>query len=143
MRIIYTNKDTGIAAIVVPADANTDLSALAKQVVPAGISFEIVAAADIPTDRTFRNAWQHDTSTAPQKVVTDMTLAKVIAHTVRKANRDELMKPHDIMATVPSMAKKAEASRAVIRKANAVMQKAMDAAQDEAALIVAMPKGAL
>jgi len=142
MRIIYTNNVGGIS-IVTPVDAKADMEALAKQVVPNGTAYEIVAAADIPTDRTFRNAWQHDTSTAPQKVVTDMAMAKVIAHTARKANRDELMKPHDTMATVPSMATKAEASRAIIRKANAAMQKAIDAAQDEAALLAAMPKGAL
>jgi len=140
MKVIIYNYE-GSLSVFRPVDKNADLTALAKQVVPAGISFEIVNATDIPTDRTFRNAWQHDTSTAPQKVVTDIVIAKVIAHTARKANRDELMKPHDLMATVPSMAVKAEASRAVIRKANAVMQRAMDTAQDEATLLVAMPKG--
>jgi len=139
--IIYNHK--GSLSVFRPVDKDADLTALAKQVVPAGISFEIVNDTDIPTDRTFRNAWQHDTSTSPQKVVTDMAMAKVIAHAARKANRDELMKPHDTMATVPSMAVKAEASRAVIRKANAAMQKAIDAAQDEAALLAAMPKGVL
>jgi len=140
-RILYTNNEGGVS-IVVPAP-NQDIEAIARHVVPAGKAYEIVDTVDMPTDRTFRNAWQHDTSTAPQKVVTDMAKAKVIAHTARKANRDELMKPHDTLATVPSMATQAEASRAVIRKANAVMQKAIDAAQDEAALLVAMPKGAL
>jgi len=139
MKVIIYNHG-GNLSVFQPVDKSADLPALAKQVVPAGISFEIVNDTDIPTDRTFRNAWQHDTSTAPQKIVTDMAMAKMIAHTARRANRDELMKPHDIMATVPSMATKAEAARAVIRKANEAMQKAIDTAQDEVALLVAMPK---
>jgi len=62
-RIIYPNDDGGVA-VVVPApewlarDGNT-MEALAAKVVPAGKPFKIVDAADIPADRTFRDAWEY------------------------------------------------------------------------------------
>ena len=62
-RIIYPNDDGGVA-VVVPApewlaqEGNT-MEALAAKVVPAGKPFKIVDAADIPADRTFRNAWEY------------------------------------------------------------------------------------
>jgi len=61
--IIYPN-DSGGVAVVVPApewlaeEGNT-MEALAAKVVPAGKPFKIVDAADIPADRTFRNAWEY------------------------------------------------------------------------------------
>jgi hypothetical protein len=62
-RIIYPNDDGGVS-IIVPApewlaeDGNT-IQALAEKDVPAGKPFKIVDVADIPSDRTFRNAWEY------------------------------------------------------------------------------------
>jgi len=62
-RIIYPTDDGGVA-IVVPApewlshEGNT-VEKLAEMRVPAGKPFKIVDASDIPTDRTFRNAWEY------------------------------------------------------------------------------------
>ena len=62
-RIIYPNDDGGVA-VVVPApewlaqEGNT-MEALAAKVVPEGKPFKIVDVADIPADRTFRNAWEY------------------------------------------------------------------------------------
>ncbi len=53
-RIIYPNDEGGVA-IVVPAPG-VALEEVLKAV-PAGKPFQIVEATDIPTDRTFRNAW--------------------------------------------------------------------------------------
>lgn len=52
-RIIYKNDDGGIA-IIIPA---VDIESALKDV-PAGKEFKIVDATDIPSDRTFRNAWE-------------------------------------------------------------------------------------
>lgn len=52
-RIIYTNDD-GTISIIVPAVSVE----LALKDVPAGKEYHIVDAADIPTDRTFRGAWE-------------------------------------------------------------------------------------
>jgi len=137
MKVIIYNHE-GRLSVFRPADKNADLTALAKQVVPAGISFEIVNDTDIPTDRTFRNAWEHDTSKAATKVKTNMVKAKVIAHTQRRATRDEAFKPLDREATVPSLLKAAEVKRQAIRDADAKKQIAIDAATTESELKAAM-----
>ena len=61
-RIIYSTDDGGVA-IEIPApewlaqEGNT-MEVLAQAKVPTGKPYKIVDVADIPTDRTFRNAWE-------------------------------------------------------------------------------------
>jgi hypothetical protein len=52
-RIIYPT-DNGVA-IIVPADSIE----LAIKDIPEGKPYKIVDVSDIPTDRTFRNAWEY------------------------------------------------------------------------------------
>ena len=62
-RIIYPT-DGGGVAILIPApewlaqEGNT-LEVLAAKDVPAGKPWQIVDVADIPSDRTFRAAWEY------------------------------------------------------------------------------------
>jgi len=62
-RIIYPTDEGGVA-VIIPApewlaqEGNT-LEALAAKDVPAGKPFKIVDVADIPSDRTFRAAWEY------------------------------------------------------------------------------------
>ena len=56
-RIIYPTDD-GVA-IIVPADCGLTIKQIADKDVPAGKPYKIVDVADIPTDRTFRNAWEY------------------------------------------------------------------------------------
>ncbi len=62
-RIIYPTDDGGVA-IEIPApewlaqEGNT-MEVLAQMRVPEGKPFKILDVADIPTDRTFRNAWEY------------------------------------------------------------------------------------
>ncbi len=56
-RIIYPTDDGGVA-IIVPADCGLSIDEIAAKDVPEGKPFKIVEVADIPTDRTFRNAWE-------------------------------------------------------------------------------------
>ena len=63
-RIIYPNDADGVA-IVVPAPGIEQTEAL--NAVPTGKPYLIVDASDMPTDRTFRNAWQADFTDAPIK----------------------------------------------------------------------------
>jgi hypothetical protein len=51
-RIIYPTDDGGVA-VIIPAES---LEAAIKDV-PAGKPYEIVDVSEIPSDRTFRNAW--------------------------------------------------------------------------------------
>ena len=57
-RIIYPTDDGGVA-ILVPADCGLTIEEIAAKDVPAGKPYKIVNVSDIPTDRTFRNAWEY------------------------------------------------------------------------------------
>lgn len=63
-RIIYPNDDDGIA-IVIPVPGITQDQVL--NAVPSGKPYLIVDPSVIPSDRTFRNAWQADFTDAPIK----------------------------------------------------------------------------
>lgn len=56
-RIIYPNDNDGIS-IIIPAPGITQERMLKD--VPSGKPYLVVDVADIPADRTFRNAWQAD-----------------------------------------------------------------------------------
>jgi len=56
-RIIYQTNEGGVA-IIVPADCGLTIEDIAAKDVPAGKPYQIVDVADIPTDRTFRAAWE-------------------------------------------------------------------------------------
>ena len=57
-RIIYPTDDGGVA-IIVPADCGLTIEKIAAKDVPAGKQYKIVDVEDIPSDRTFRNAWEY------------------------------------------------------------------------------------
>ena len=57
-RIIYPTDDGGVAIIVPAVECGLTIEELAAKDVPAGKPFKIVDVTDIPTDRTFRNAWE-------------------------------------------------------------------------------------
>ena len=54
--IIYTNPEIGNVVVVVPTGVNS-LEDTALKDVPTGVKYKIVSVSDIPTDRSFRNAW--------------------------------------------------------------------------------------
>jgi hypothetical protein len=55
-RIVYQNNEGGIS-IIVPADCGLTIEEIASKDVPTGKAYNIVDVSEIPTDRTFRNAW--------------------------------------------------------------------------------------
>jgi hypothetical protein len=57
-RIIYPTDDGGVAVIVPAPESGLSIQEIAAKDVPAGKSYKIVDVADIPEDRTFRNAWE-------------------------------------------------------------------------------------
>lgn len=59
MRIIYPNDDGGVSIIVPSPNWKGTIEELADKDVPAGKSYKIVEDSDIPTDRTFRDAWEY------------------------------------------------------------------------------------
>jgi hypothetical protein len=56
-RIIYPNADGGVA-IIIPT-GELPIEEVARKDVPAGVPYKIIDTADVPTDRTFRNAWEY------------------------------------------------------------------------------------
>ena len=62
-RIIYQTEEGGVA-VIIPApewleqEGNT-IEALAEKDVPAGRPFKIIDVSEVPSDRTFRNAWEY------------------------------------------------------------------------------------
>jgi len=64
-RIIYQTDDGGVAIIVPSPEAlaQHSIDAIAKKDVPAGKPYKIVSINDVPSDRTFRSAWEVDPAT--------------------------------------------------------------------------------
>ena len=58
-RIIYQNDDGGVA-VLTPADCGLTIEQIAAKDVPTGKPYKIVDAADIPTDREWRDSWTVD-----------------------------------------------------------------------------------
>jgi hypothetical protein len=58
-RIIYPNDNGGVVILMPAPECGLTIEEIAAKDVPAGKSYKIVDVADIPTDRTFRNAWEY------------------------------------------------------------------------------------
>jgi hypothetical protein len=56
-RIIYPT-DNGGVAVIIPTDCGLTIEQIAAKDVPAGKTYKIVDVSSIPSDRTFRNAWE-------------------------------------------------------------------------------------
>lgn len=61
-RIIYKNDEGGVTVIIPTPECllNHTIEEIAAKDVPFGKPYKIVDVTDIPTDRTFRNAWEVD-----------------------------------------------------------------------------------
>lgn len=65
MKIIYKNENGGVSIITPTEEALESMSiqGIADKDVPKGIPYTLVEDGEIPTDRTFRDAWVLDEST--------------------------------------------------------------------------------
>jgi hypothetical protein len=61
LRIIYSNDEGGVAIVIPTPEAleTMTIEEIAAKDVPAGKPYKIVDVSEIPTDRTFRNAWEY------------------------------------------------------------------------------------
>ena len=57
-RIIYPTPNGGVA-IIIPADCGLSIEEIIAKDVPEGTEYRIVEDSEIPSDRTFRNAWEY------------------------------------------------------------------------------------
>lgn len=58
-RVIYPTPDGGVAILMPIFDCGLTLEEIIAKDVPAGKPYKIIDAADIPADRTFRDAWEY------------------------------------------------------------------------------------
>lgn len=57
-RIIYQNDEGGVAVVIPAKECGLTIEQIARKDVPAGKPYKIVDVSDIPSDRTFRDAWE-------------------------------------------------------------------------------------
>ena len=91
-QVIIYKQDNGTVAIIRPTEealATMTLAQIAAKDVPAGVPFQIVDAATIPTDRAFRNAWKDD-------LTVDMPKAVEITKDRLRAERAPLLIEQDV-----------------------------------------------
>lgn len=55
-RVIYQNNDGGVSILIPTGELAVE--EVARKDVPAGIAYKIVEETDVPSDRTFRDAWE-------------------------------------------------------------------------------------
>jgi hypothetical protein len=58
LRVIYPTDEGGVA-VIIPADCGLTIDEIAAKDVPEGKPYKIVDVGDIPSDRTFRDAWEY------------------------------------------------------------------------------------
>lgn len=68
------------------------LAFVAQRSVPAGVSFEVVQRTDVPSDRTFRNAW----TAQGGRIGHDTEKARSIAKDILRAKRQPLLDALDV-----------------------------------------------
>ena len=61
-RIIYPNDEGGVSIVVPSPNTSLSLAEIEARVVPSGKPRQTVNATDIPSDRTYRNAWTYEES---------------------------------------------------------------------------------
>jgi hypothetical protein len=121
-RIVYPTPEGGVA-VIIPAES---VEAALKDV-PDGVAYEVVTTGEIPSDRTFRNAWKMGDCCIEH----DLDKCKAIGHDKRRAARAEEFAPHDevIAKQIPGVdAAAAEAARQAIRDKYDSIQTSIDAA---------------
>lgn len=62
-RIIYPTDEGGVAVIIPAPECPLTIEEIAKKDVPTGKPYKIINVSDIPSDRSFRNAWEVDEAT--------------------------------------------------------------------------------
>ena len=58
-RILYQTEDGGVAVIIPIDNCGLTVEEIAKKDVPSGRPYKIVDVSEVPSDRTFRNAWEY------------------------------------------------------------------------------------
>ena len=57
--IIYPDDNGGVSILIPAPECGLTIEQIAAKDVPAGKPFKIIDGTEIPSDRTFRNAWEY------------------------------------------------------------------------------------
>lgn len=70
MKIIFKNENGGVSILHPTGEALSfmTIDEIAKRCVPTGVRYKIIEDSEIPTDRTFRDAWTVDEATLTDEV---------------------------------------------------------------------------
>ena len=60
MRIIYKTLENTVSVLLPSPNWSGTMEELAQKDVPTGLKYKIVEDSDIPSDRSFRDAWEVD-----------------------------------------------------------------------------------
>lgn len=58
-RVIFPNDEGGVSILVPAPECGLTIEQIAAKDVPEGKPYQIVNVSEIPSDRTFRNAWEY------------------------------------------------------------------------------------
>lgn len=59
-RIIYKKDDGGVAIIIPAENCDLTIDQITAKDVPSGKAYTIINASEVPTDRTYRDAWTYE-----------------------------------------------------------------------------------
>jgi len=91
MKIVYPNNDGGISIIVPSLRWSGTMEELAAKDVPAGKPYKIVEDSVIPSDRTFRDAWDNY-----EKINVNFSKAQTITKERLRKERKPLFEEQDV-----------------------------------------------
>lgn len=113
-KIIYTN-DNGNMVVVTPVSTEITVDEIAAKDVPAGKSYTILEDAQVPTDRSFRDAW----ALSDGSIQVDMTKAKDLMRDKIREVRKNLLAAEDVtfMRAVETADADAQAASAARKQA--------------------------
>jgi hypothetical protein len=86
-RILYTNADGGCSVVIPAPDTGLSIQQVIEKSVPVGTAYTVVSANEVPSDRTYRNAWEH----VGGAVVHNMVKAREIHKNYMRAARTPLL----------------------------------------------------
>ena len=59
VRVIYPNDNGGVSVLTPVPDCGLTLEEIIAKDIPAGKPYQVIDKSEVPTDRTFRNAWEY------------------------------------------------------------------------------------
>ena len=96
-RIVYTRPDGGVSVVIpVKHDSKAIALVLKKDVPVDAVNIKTVNADLVPTDRTFRGAWEDDPTESPEPIKVNMSKARGLHMDRIRAARDKELARLDI-----------------------------------------------